>query len=185
MHKTLFILIFSVLLLSGCAEKVARPATSYYMTNGLLTELLPLTELELTEQVSLSGRFGGEEHTVLSIISFTPEKLIIAAVSGFVKLFVIEYAEDSVRYELSSLVSIKNFEPEYIVSDVQFICYPLSSLQQLLPRNVSVLETEADGIRTRLFYHGSYNFAFATYLPDGTRLYENLERGYKYRMERL
>jgi len=177
-----------VLVVVSCRSVYEPEAGRFYIANDIESGLMPVSDFgnDVKMVQILTSNYNGKENTVDSIVKINNQEMLIIGMSDAVRLFTIRYNDDGVVADFSPLMGFKKIRPEYIVSDIQLIYYPLKAIQKNLPKNMTVVDVQDKKMLRREIFYGSEKIVHIKYLDKDIFKadveLDNLERGYSYRI---
>lgn len=174
-------LYLSLLLIGGCSTFVEQKQIA--LSEEVVWQVQPYQSSLIVAQTQvLTAIYGNESHKMLVQSELSDDALNMVALS-LQGLPLFELKLDSHGNISSKRYLPISVKPEYIISDMQLIQFPLSRIRQYI-RGADVIETQHSGFKRRVIRANSKDIITIEYHPDITK-FEHTGRQYKLLLEAL
>ena len=182
----LFLIIF---FLDSCAIKKPSHFHSFtQITKNSKFITLKLNDLnkQITLKQRLKGRYKSNSYEINTIVDFSPTRLYIVGLSDFgTNLFSLNYTEEqklSLNFSQNASSSVIN--PEYILTDLQLVYWPIEKIQNNITGPLIVYEKNKNKKYHRIFYEYEKTIIQISYsrkdIWHADIHYQNFEKNYEY-----
>lgn len=189
---SLVLFLFSFLIfLSGCTStKIISESNiqPIYITNIKKLYLLPPSEIEnnIDSEQLLTATFGNNTMALLAYLKADSKEIFLSLFNDF-GTGMGNLVYDGINVSFDSPIFPENLKAEYIVADLQFAYYKVSSIQKLLKsiKMKMIVETnEKEDSETRKIYNGP--FLIEEIIKSGKNItIKNKLRGYEYVLQEV
>ncbi len=183
---------FLVFLLIGCETNPIRDNLLVEIAQGVSIELMPVqsTDNELMVLQDVIGKYDKKEYRFISQMELHKDAFVVVGVSPVGKrLFSIELKNGVLHSEVSELMP-ENFNPAYVMADIQLAHWPVESVKNSL-RGGDIKVVEVSDLknnsknkpkRLRQIWHNGKKIIEVEYQNadrwSSLVIYEHIERAY-------
>jgi hypothetical protein len=169
-------------LLSACSA--IQPANRVQIANGITLQLLLPTQSATVTQ-KITATYKKDKHVLIMQVEATPQQIIMAGLAPTgTRLFSLMFDGTHIESWKSPLFQAP-FDGTYVLADYELAALDVAVLRSALPKQVTLEETESDGIKTRLLKNTEGKTVIRMEYEKNKTQYCHLEREYCLLIENL
>ena len=175
-------------LLSACSAiqqtPTMQPAQYVQIASGITLQLLlPAQSVSITQKITAT--YKANTHVLIMQVQATPQQVIMAGLTPTgTRLFSLIFDGNNIESWKSPLFQAP-FDGAYVLADYELAALPVSALRKALPKEVTLEETESDGIKKRLLKNTEGETVITMEYEQNQLQYCHLERDYCLLIETL